>query len=144
MSDICKCRYPKDKYNGTGRCLLCNNKITTSLKLDIKVPNINKLVGVLKEFHHLGEISKTYLSFDDYYKLITETNNVEICKFCLDSDGVWKRLELQWMLEHFQKNEDYEKCVVLKELMDKHFIGDESKQNELNVNKIKNDKGEES
>jgi hypothetical protein len=78
------------------------------------------------------EIAKTYSSFEDCYKLITETNNVEICKFCLDSDGVWKRLELKWMLEFFQNKEDYEKCDTLKKIIDEHFIGDESKQNELN------------
>jgi serine/threonine protein phosphatase PrpC len=78
------------------------------------------------------EISKTYSSFEDCYKLVVETNNVEICTFCLDSDGIWKRLELKWMLEFFQNNEDYEKCGVLKKLIDEHFIADESKQNELN------------
>ena len=57
---------------------------------------------------------------------------VEVCKFCLDSDGIWKRLELQWMLEFFQNNEEYEKCEVLKKLIGEHFIADESKQNELN------------
>jgi serine/threonine protein phosphatase PrpC len=79
------------------------------------------------------EIAKTYSSFEDCYKLVVETNNVEICKFCLDSDGIWKRLELKWMLEFFQNNEDYEKCGVLKKLIDEHFIADESKQNELNI-----------
>ena len=78
------------------------------------------------------EIAKTYSSFVDCYNLVKETNNVEICKFCLDSDGIWKRLELQWMLEFFQNNEDYEKCEVLKKLIEEHFIADESKQNELN------------
>jgi serine/threonine protein phosphatase PrpC len=78
------------------------------------------------------EISKTYSSFEDCYNLVTETNNVEICKFCLDSDGIWKRLELQWMLEFFQTNEEYEKCEVLKKLIEEHFIADEYKQNELN------------
>ena len=79
------------------------------------------------------EIAKTYSSFNDCYNLVIETNNVEICKFCLDSDGIWKRLELQWMLEFFQNKEDYEKCEVLKKLIDEHFIADESKQNELNA-----------
>jgi serine/threonine protein phosphatase PrpC len=78
------------------------------------------------------EIAKTYSSFGDRYKLVVETNNVEICKFCLDSDGIWKRLELKWMLEFFENNEDYEKCNVLKKLIDEHFIADEPKQNELN------------
>jgi hypothetical protein len=78
------------------------------------------------------EIAKTYSSFGDCYKLVVETNNVEICKFCLDSDGIWKRLELKWMLEFFENNEDYEKCNVLRKLIDEHFIADESKQNELN------------
>ena len=78
------------------------------------------------------EIAKTYSSFEYCYKLMTETNNVEVCKFCLDSDGIWKRLELQWMLEFFQNNEEYEKCEVLKKLIGEHFIADESKQNELN------------
>jgi hypothetical protein len=36
------------------------------------------------------------------------------------------------MLEFFENNEDYEKCNVLKKLIDEHFIADESKQNELN------------
>lgn len=78
------------------------------------------------------EIAKTYLSFEECYKLVTDTNNVEICKFCLDSDGIWKRLELKWMLEFFQNKQDYKKCNTLKKLIDEHFIGDESKQNELN------------
>ncbi len=78
------------------------------------------------------EIAKTYSSFEDCYKLMTETNNIEVCKFCLDYDGVWKRLELQWMLEFFQNNEQYEKCAVLRKLINEHFIADEIKQNELN------------
>lgn len=80
----------------------------------------------------IKEIAKTYSSFVDCYKLVTETNNVEICAFCLDYDGTWKRLELKWMLDFFQDNEDYEKCIVLKKLIDEHYIADESKQNELN------------
>jgi hypothetical protein len=78
------------------------------------------------------EIAKTYSSFEDCYKLMTETSNVEVCKFCLDYDGVWKRLELKWMLEFFQNKEDYEKCNILKKFMDESYIADESKQNELN------------
>ena len=77
------------------------------------------------------EIAKTY-SFEDCYKLMIETKLVEECEFCLDSDGIWKRLELQWMLDFFQTNEDYEKCEVLKKIMEESYIADESKQNELN------------
>jgi len=85
-----------------------------------------------KVIEQYKEIAKTYLSFDDCYNIVTETNNVEICKFCLDYDGIWKRLELKWMLEFFQNNGEYEKCAVLKKLIDEHFIADESKQNEMN------------
>ena len=49
-----------------------------------------------------------------------------------DRRRIWKRLELRWMLEFFQNNEQYEKCEVLKKLIDEHFIADETKQNELN------------
>lgn len=40
--DICKCRYPREPYDGTGLCLLCNKLILTSLKLKIKIPNQKK------------------------------------------------------------------------------------------------------
>jgi len=79
------------------------------------------------------EIAESYQSFEDCYKLIIETNNIEICKFCLDSDGIWKRLELKWMLKYFQNLEEYEKCSVLSILIKDNFIADKYKQYELNM-----------
>ena len=93
------------------------------------------------------EIAKTYRTYEDCYKLITEKNNIDILMFCLDYDGIWKRLELEWTLNFFLKNEEYEKCEVLKNFMDEHYIGDEDKQNELNeklrnyLNQNKDDEG---
>lgn len=75
------------------------------------------------------EISNSFQSFDEMYKQI---NNIQNFDFCLDSDGVWKRLELKWMLTYFQNNEEYEKCAVIKVIIDNHLIGSESKQLELN------------
>mgnify|MGYP003409489631 FL=1 len=57
----------------------------------------------------MNNISKTFTSYNELYNNLVKTNNIEICKFCLDNDGIWKRLELQWMLEFFLNEEEYEK-----------------------------------
>jgi hypothetical protein len=49
----------------------------------------------------LAEVAKSFRSYDESYKLIVEEGHINTCLFCLDSDGVWKRTELQWMLEFF-------------------------------------------
>jgi hypothetical protein len=78
------------------------------------------------------KIADSYLSFEDCYKLLIETNNVEVCKYCLDEDGIWKRSELKWMLDYFINTEDYEKCDVLLKFIRTDYIANEAKQNELN------------
>ena len=79
----------------------------------------------------MNNISKTFTSYNELYNNLVKTNNIEICKFCLDNDGIWKRLELQWMLEFFLNEEEYEKCQFLRTLIDKHFIANKNKQKEL-------------
>jgi len=79
----------------------------------------------------MNNISKTFTSYNDLYNNLVKTNNIEICQFCLDNDGIWKRLELQWMLEFFLNEQEYEKCQFLKQLMYIHFIANKNKQKEL-------------
>ena len=64
------------------------------------------------------EISKEFESFDEMYKKIENFENFDLC---LDSDGIWKRLELKWMLTYFQTNEEYEKCAVIKILIENNL-----------------------
>ena len=76
--------------------------------------------------------SDHYLHFErgNLYEVVTVDINKS--SFCLDHDGIWKRIELRWLLDYFLKKEDYEKCAILKELIDEHYIADDSKQKELN------------
>ena len=42
----------------------------------------------------------------------------DLLQWCLDpADGLWKRRELDWMLEYFKSKEDYEKCARLRDMM---------------------------
>jgi len=85
-----------------------------------------------KVIRQYEEIAKTYSSFDTVYNLLIKTNDITICKFCLDKDGIWKRIELKWMIEHFEKLEQYDKCEYLKDIMNNNYIADDLKQIELN------------
>ena len=78
------------------------------------------------------EIARNYVSFDECYNKLKESNDITICKYCLDDDGLWKRLELKWILEHFEKTEEYEKCIFIKDLMKDNYIAGDNKQDELN------------
>ena len=40
----------------------------------------------------MNNISKTFTSYNELYNNLVKTNNIEICKFCLDNDGIWKEL----------------------------------------------------
>jgi len=81
----------------------------------------------------IKEIAKTFQSFDDMYDYLIKTNDIDICEYCYDSDNIWKRLSLKWMLDYFLDKEEYEKCNVLKKIMTKHYIANKSKQIELHM-----------
>ena len=87
---------------------------------------MNKII----KLNNIKEIAKTFKTFDDTYDYLIKTNDINICHFCLDNDNVWKRLHLKWMMEYFLDKEEYEKCNVLKKLMDKHYVA--NKENKLN------------
>jgi hypothetical protein len=89
------------------------------------------------KLNNIKEIAKTFQSFDDMYDYLIKTNDIEICNFCYDNDGIWKRLSLKWMLDYFTEKEEYEKCLILKNLMQKHFIANNRKQIELHKTKDK-------
>lgn len=74
-----------------------------------------------------------FMSFDDMYEWLISTGDINCIEYCLDSDGVWKRLPLKWMLEHFQNQEEYEKCAILKPFIEKYFIADNKTQDRLNI-----------
>lgn len=78
------------------------------------------------------EIADSFISWDDLYKKYVTSQDVTEFQWLLDRDGIWKRLELLWLLGHFEDHEEYEKCFVIKGLIDKHFIAEESVQDRLN------------
>jgi hypothetical protein len=79
----------------------------------------------------IQEMFETFRTYDDIYiQLLIE--GVETCQYLLDSDCIWKRLELQWMSDYFLQKEEYEKCAVLKEYINNFFIAPNVKQFELN------------
>ena len=88
----------------------------------------------------LAEVAKSFRPYDESYKLIVEEGDIDACLFCLDSDGVWKRAELQWMLEFFLEKEDYEKCSRLQTIMNEHYFADYKKQEDLNKKLRENQK----
>jgi len=84
-------------------------------------------------FQYYLDDPDSYKSYDDCYNELIKTNNIKIFPFCLDSDGIWKRLELDWMLEYFIEKEEYEKCIIIKKNIDKYFIASPKKQKKLNI-----------
>jgi predicted transcriptional regulator YheO len=84
---------------------------------------------VIKQYQELAD---NYKSYDECYNLLVEKNDASVCMFCLDHDGIWKRLELKWILDYFIETEQYEKCVVVKQFMDTDFVGSDKVQKELN------------
>lgn len=91
---------------------------------------LNNQDDIIKQYK---EVANSYRSHDDCYKLLVDKNDVSVCKFCLDHDGIWKRLELRWILEYFLESEQYEKCVIVKQFMDEGFVGSDEIQKELNA-----------
>ncbi len=90
-------------------------------------------MGKVIKLNNIEEIVKTFQTFEDQYDYLIKTNDIDICNFCLDNDNVWKRLHLKWMLEYFLDKEEYEKCDILKKLMEKHYVANKKKQFELHM-----------
>lgn len=81
--------------------------------------------------NQIKNIANSFINFDDQYILLIR-NGVDACKKLLDSDGIWKRLELKWLLEYFENNEEYEKCVIISKVMENNFILNKNEQKILN------------
>lgn len=79
----------------------------------------------------IRDIAESYLSFEDSYDLLVDVG-IESIQLCLDYDGVWKYLELKWMLDYFIDLEEYKKCTLIKEWIDECYIADKSTQDKLN------------
>ncbi len=80
------------------------------------------------------EVNDLFKSFEDVYKTILKNKNTKHCQYTLDKDGVWKKLILNWVLEYFVYNEEYEKCSIMKKYIDSDLIAPPEKQIELNKN----------
>ena len=80
----------------------------------------------------IQEVADSFRSFDSLYLKLVETNDPTLFQFCLDNDGIWKRLELKWMLDVYEKEEQYERCQILKEFMKEYYIANDETQNKLN------------
>lgn len=84
---------------------------------------------VIQQYKDVGESFKSfYEQFDEIDK-----NGIKNVKFCLDEDGIWKRLPIKWCFEFFLKEEKYHHVAKIKDWMDGDgYIADVDKQEELN------------
>src|SRR5690606_28986744 len=80
----------------------------------------------------------------EYYNEYILTENINIFKFYLDVDNVWRRTELKWLFDYLLKNEEYEKCIIIDKLMEKHYIANIEETNylynELIMHRLNNNK----
>jgi len=80
----------------------------------------------------IEQVASSFRTFEQMYDDVI-TKGVDSIDFMFDNqDNKWKRIELMWMLGHFVNKEEYEKCVIIRDLMFNHFMADENKQKELN------------
>jgi hypothetical protein len=81
----------------------------------------------------IKKVTNTFMTYEQMYELLEKKNGIFKFNFCLDKDGIWKRLSIKWMFEYFQQKEDYKKCEYLKEILNSdNFIASKKKQKELN------------
>jgi len=85
------------------------------------------------EFKLTNEILKSYKSYDDLLNVIIQSKSAECCEFCLDYDGIWKRLTLKWMIDYFIEKEEYEKCIIVNNYILTDYIANDLRQDELNT-----------
>jgi len=82
----------------------------------------------------IKDIANSFRTFDNMYDDLIEYGP-ETLPYCLDNDGVWKRIEMDWIFEAFEKDEEYEKCAEIYALKKEgHYIAPPEKQKELNDN----------
>ena len=80
----------------------------------------------------IESVAASYRSFDQMYDDILK-DGIKTCQLLLDNDGVWKRLELKFLLEEFEKQELFEKCVIIRDLIDSEdYVASKEKAQELN------------
>jgi hypothetical protein len=80
----------------------------------------------------IKEAANSFSTFEQMYDDVI-TKGVDSIDFMLDNqDNKWKRIELFWMLGYFAKKEEYEKCVIIRDLLVNHFIAEGDKEKELN------------
>jgi len=58
----------------------------------------------------IKEMANTFKSFDVMYN--------DLIKYGMET--LYHPMELEWMLEYFTKKEDYEKCSILKTLINQN------------------------
>lgn len=79
------------------------------------------------------KVAESFVTWDQLYALVaTAIDPTEHLSCALDSDGIWKRIELKWMTEYFEENEEYEKCGVLKTISEAFLIVNDEEQINLN------------
>ena len=80
----------------------------------------------------IEQVASSFRTFEQMYDDVI-TKGVNSIDFMFDNqDEKWKRMELFWMLGHFVGKEEYEKCVIIRDLLTNHFIAKGDKEKELN------------
>ena len=80
----------------------------------------------------IKDIADSFRTFEQMYNDLIEKGPSGF-GYCMDYDGIWKRLEISWILESFEKDERYEDCAKIRDIMKVDYIAPESKQIELNA-----------
>ena len=78
------------------------------------------------------EIANSFQSHEEMWDLFKSTNDIKLFDFCLDNDGIWKRLSMKWLYDYFLSKEEYKKCKTLNKLMKKYYVGNKDIQKENN------------
>ena len=96
----------------------------------VRIPDYPLRKNNLEE--KIESVAASYRSFDQMYDDILK-DGIKTCQLLLDNDGVWKRLELKFLLEEFEKQELFEKCVIIRDLIDSEdYVASKEKAQELN------------
>ena len=80
----------------------------------------------------IEQVAGSFRTFEQMYDDVI-TKGVNSILFLFDNqDEKRKRMELFWMLDYFIEKEEYEKCVIIRDLLTHHFIAKGDKEKELN------------
>lgn len=80
----------------------------------------------------IKKVADSFRTYDQMYDDLIKKGPGTL-SYCLDNDGVWKRINMSWMLESFTTHEEFEKCARLKKFMEEHYVAPSKKQEELNT-----------